>query len=194
MNSNKPFDELMLIEKMIRGDMNSFDALYWKYFKAVHCNILKLVHDSTAADDILQDVFLSLWEHRDKISSARSLAGWLFVSSYNRSLTFLKKQLREKGLSSVMSEGSMEMKIELSLDEIRLNELEWAISKLSPQKRKVFYLCKIKGLSYAETADQLNISKNTVKEYLSAAFQSIKDQLIKSPSIGLVAWIFLRFF
>ena len=52
------FDELQLIKKMAEGDMNSFDAIYWKYYKAVHGNILKLVQDNASAEDILQDVFL----------------------------------------------------------------------------------------------------------------------------------------
>jgi RNA polymerase sigma-70 factor (ECF subfamily) len=194
MKSGKPFDELQLIKKMAEGDMNSFDAIYWKYYKAVHGNILKLVQDNASAEDILQDVFLSLWENREKIDAARSLAGWLFVTSYNRSMTFLKKRLRERGLSNVVEEHSVEMTIGQSLTEIRLNELEKAVSKLSPQKQKVFYMCKLKGLSYDETADLMKISKHTVKEYLTAAFRSIKEQMMKSPSIGLLAWLFLKFY
>ncbi len=194
MKSGKPFDELQLIRKMAEGDMNSFDAIYWKYYKAVHGNILKLVQDNASAEDILQDVFLSLWENREKIDVARSLAGWLFVTSYNRSMTFLKKRLREKVLSNVVEQDAVEMTIGQSLTDIRLNELEKAVSKLSPQKQKVFYMCKLKGLSYAETADKLKISRHTVKEYLAAAFQSIKEQMMKSPSVGLVAWFFLKFY
>ena len=194
MKSGKPFDELQLIRKMAEGDMNSFDAIYWKYYKAVHGNILKLVQDNASAEDILQDVFLSLWENREKIDVARSLAGWLFVTSYNRSMTFLKKRLREKVLSNFVEQDAVEMTIGQSLTDIRLNELEKAVSKLSLQKQKVFYMCKLKGLSYAETAEQLKISRHTVKEYLAAAFQSIKEQMMKSPSVGLVAWFFLKFY
>lgn len=194
MKSGKPFDELQLIKKMAEGDMNSFDAIYWKYYKAVHGNILKLVQDNASAEDILQDVFLSLWENREKIDAARSLAGWLFVTSYNRSMTFLKRRLREKMTPVLHVEGSVEITIGQPLAEIQLKELEKAISTLSPQKQKVFYMCKLKGLSYAETADQLKISRHTVKEYLAAAFQSIKEQMMKSPSVGLVAWIFLKFY
>ena len=178
MKSGKPFDELQLIRKMAEGDMNSFDAIYWKYYKAVHGNIFKLVQDNASAEDILQDVFLSLWENREKIDVARSLAGWLFVTSYNRSMTFLKKRLREKVLSNVVEQDAVEMTIGQSLTDIRLNELEKAVSKLSPQKQKVFYMCKLKGLSYAETAEQLKISR----------------QMMKSPSVGLVAWFFLKFY
>ncbi len=188
------FDELQLIKKMAEGDMNSFDAIYWKYYKAVYGNILKLVQDDASSEDILQDVFLSLWENRKKIDAERSLAGWLFVTSYNRSMTFLKRRLREKMTPVLLDEDSVETVIGQPLTEIRLNELEKAISSLSPQKQKVFYMCKLKGLSYAETADLMKISRHTVKEYLTAAFRSIKDQMMKSPSIGLVAGVFLRFF
>ncbi len=194
MKSGKPFDELQLIKKMAEGDMNSFDAIYWKYYKAVHGNILKLVQDNASAEDILQDVFLSLWENREKIDAARSLAGWLFVTSYNRSMTFLKRRLREKITPVLHAEDLVEIPIGQPLAEIRLKELERAINTLSPQKQKVFYMCKLKGLSYEETADLMKISRHTVKEYLTAAFRSIKEQMMKSPSVGLVAWIFLKFY
>lgn len=194
MKPKKIFDELQLIKKMAEGDMNSFDAIYWKYYKAVYGNILKLVQDDASSEDILQDVFLSLWENREKIDAERSLAGWLFVTSYNRSMTFLKRRLREKMTPVLLGEDAVETVIGQPLTEIRLNELEKAISSLSPQKQKVFYMCKLKGLSYAETADLMKISRHTVKEYLTAAFRSIKDQMMKSPSIGLVAGVFLRFF
>lgn len=194
MKSGKPFDELQLIKKMAEGDMNSFDAIYWKYYKAVHGNILKLVQDNASEEDILQDVFLSLWENREKIDAARSLAGWLFVTSYNRSMTFLKRRLREKITPVLHAEDLVEIPIGQPLAEIRLKELERAINTLSPQKQKVFYMCKLKGLSYEETADLMKISRHTVKEYLTAAFRSIKEQMMKSPSVGLVAWIFLKFY
>jgi RNA polymerase sigma-70 factor (ECF subfamily) len=194
MKPKTTFDELQLIKKMAEGDMNSFDAIYWKYYKAVYGNILKLVQDDASSEDILQDVFLSLWENREKIDAERSLAGWLFVTSYNRSMTFLKRRLREKMTPVLLDEDSVEMTIGQPLAEIRLSELEKAISTLSPQKQKVFYMCKLKGLSYAETAALMKISRHTVKEYLTAAFRSIKDQMMKSPSIGLVAGFFLRFF
>lgn len=194
MKSGKPFDELQLIKKMAEGDMNSFDCIYWKYYKAVHRNIIKLVQDKDSAEDILQDVFLSLWENREKIDAARSLAGWLFVTSYNRSMTFLKRRLREKITTVMPEQDSVEITIGQPLAEIQLNELEKAIGSLSPQKQKVFYMCKLKGLSYAETADLLKISRHTVKEYLTESFQFIKERMKKSPSIGLVAWVFLRFF
>jgi RNA polymerase sigma factor (sigma-70 family) len=168
MKSGKPFDELQLIKKMAEGDMNSFDAIYWKYYKAVHGNILKLVQDNASAEDILQDVFLSLWENREKIDAARSLAGWLFVTSYNRSMTFLKRRLREKITPVLHAEDLVEIPIGQPLAEIRLKELERAINTLSPQKQKVFYMCKLKGLSYEETADLMKISRHTVKEYLTA--------------------------
>lgn len=194
MKSGKPFDELQLIKKMAEGDMNSFDAIYWKYYKAVHGNILKLVQDNASAEDILQDVFLSFWENREKIDAARSLAGWLYVTSYNRSMTFLKRRLREKITPVLHAEDLVEIPIGQPLAEIRLKELERAINTLSPQKQKVFYMCKLKGLSYEETADLMKISRHTVKEYLTAAFRSIKEQMMKSPSVGLVAWIFLKFY
>ena len=75
------------------------------------------------------------------------------------------------------------------IKEMRLKELEEAIENLPTQKRKVFYLCKLKGYTYEEAARTLNISKHTVKEYLSDAVHSIKDQMIRSGGMGFLSFL-----
>ncbi len=65
--------------------------------------------------------------------------------------------------------------------EARIKILEEALIKLSPQKRKVFDLCKIQGKSYEESARELNISKHTVKEYLSIAVKAVKEYAEQHP-------------
>lgn len=187
MSRNVDMDkEYSLIEQMKAGNMDAFDALYWQYQKAVFNNILSLVKERETAEDLLQDVFISLWEKKDSIDTGRSLGGWLFVTSYNRAINFLKKKAREHKASAVISEVSMHIPVEESLEEMRIRELEKAIQILPSQKQKALYLCKIKGLSYIEASSALHISKNTVKEHISGAMQSIKARLLKIPGIGIL--------
>lgn len=187
MSRNVDMDkEYSLIEQMKAGDMDAFDALYWQYQKAVFNNILSLVKERETAEDLLQDVFISLWEKKDSIDTGRSLGGWLFVTSYNRAINFLKQKAREQKASAVISEVSMHIPVEESLEEMRIRELEKAIQILPSQKQKALYLCKIKGLSYIEASSALHISKNTVKEHISGAMQSIKARLLKIPGIGIL--------
>ena len=181
-------EELRLLVLLSKGDLAAFDKLYWHYQRAVYKNIFQLVKDQGIAEDILQEVFLTLWEKRETINIDVSLGGWLFVSSYNRSVNYLKKKLRENAAADLIRVAFENDDKEAGIiKEMRLKELEDAIENLSPQKRKVFYLCKLKGYTYEETAKVLNISKHTVKEYLSEAMHSIKDQMIKSGGFGLLS-------
>jgi RNA polymerase sigma-70 factor (family 1) len=166
-------NDYQLVLRLQQEDVNAFDELYEKYHKGVYLNILKLIDDVTTAQDILQEVFLTLWEKRTTIDSSQSVASWLFVVSYNRSINYLRRTLKHE-----LSLDGHENRITGSepADEIASRELllREAISRLSPQKRKVLELCKLQGKSYEETAQELHLSRHTVKEYLSTAISAIK--------------------
>lgn len=179
-------EEFSLISRMKEGEIDAFDALYWHYQGAVFKNIFNLIKDEISSEDILQEVFISLWENRISIDSNRSLGGWLFTTSYNRAINFLKKKSKDRLSIDLLSDFFSESTLEESVKELRIQNLEKAIESLPQQKKKVFYLCKIEGLSYAETASIMKISKNTVKDHISEAMSIIKSQLLKSPLIALI--------
>lgn len=164
-------NEALLSIALSNGDGKAFDTLYQKYHPAVYANILKLIKDPQAAEDILQDSFGALWVNRQTISHERSVAGWLFVVSYNKSLKFLKAAVRQR-ISPLHI-----LPIELADDadgspletELQLSIIDEAIEQLPPQKRLAFTLCKLEGKTYEEAARILGISAHTVKEYLQAA-------------------------
>jgi RNA polymerase sigma-70 factor (ECF subfamily) len=178
------YSEEELLARMTKNDMQAFDELYWKYQKAVYHNVFKLTRDLLIAEDIVQEVFISLWEKRHSIETDRSVGGWLFVSSYNRAINALKRKLRESLAIKEMQSHETFRETEPDLSGIQLTILEKAIAELSPQRRKVFELCKLQGRSYEEAAKELNISRHTVKEYLSGAMQSIKEFAAKHPEAG----------
>jgi RNA polymerase sigma-70 factor (ECF subfamily) len=116
------------------------------------------------------------------IDPAKSISGWLFVVSYNKSVSFLKKTLRESVVCNENAGMKYSNELEVNFRETQSILLKEAINKLSPQKRKVLELCKLEGKSYDETAKELRISKHTVKEYLSAAISYIKHDIQKHPN------------
>jgi RNA polymerase sigma factor (sigma-70 family) len=87
--------ETEVIKALASGKIEAFDALYHQYKKQVYRNIFKLVRNSDAAEDLLQEVFITLWENRSELQSDRSVAGWLFVVSHNKAQSFLRKKVRE---------------------------------------------------------------------------------------------------
>ncbi len=172
-----------LVRRLHLNDVEAFDTLYQKYHQVLYSNILKLCKDADATQDILQEVFITLWEKRLTIDLNQPVSNWLFAISYNKSINYLKKLVKESVLlRDVNEEMQSADEEEINLREIQLYLIERAVSQLSPQKRKVFDFCKLQGKSYEETAKELNISKHTVKEYLSEAVMSIKEYIKQHPA------------
>jgi RNA polymerase sigma factor (sigma-70 family) len=171
-----------LILRLRLNEAEAFDALYWKYHQAVYANIFKLIKEQEAARDLLQEVYIALWEKRAAIDVNQSIAGWLFVVSYNKSITYLKKALKEPvHIQELTVELKPAEESPVDIKEAQLRQLSRAVEQLSPQKRRVFQLCKLQGKSYHEAAKELNISKHTVKEYLSAAVTNVKEYVKTHP-------------
>lgn len=170
-----------LVIRIQMGDVEAFDILYWKYHQAVYANINKLIKDGEAAKDILQEVFVTVWEKCHSIDPNQAISGWLFVVSYNKSISYLKKLLRESALNIELKNQVELVDEDFSVKEEQLQLLEEALTRLSTQRRKVFELCKLQGKTYEEAAKELNISKHTVKEYLSEAIAKIKTFIKENP-------------
>jgi len=181
------YSESELVALLKTDNVKAFDLLYKKYHAPIYNNIFRLLKDADESENILQDLFVTLWEKRDTIDPQKPIANWLFQVSYNKSVTQLKKILKQS-LAFKYIEGDMMLADEKDLyfEEAKIKILEEALVTLSPQKRKVFDLCKIQGKSYEECARELNISKHTVKEYLSVAVKAVKEYVEQHPVNNLV--------
>jgi RNA polymerase sigma-70 factor (family 1) len=181
------YSESELVALLKTDNVKAFDLLYKKYHAPIYNNIFRLLKDADESENILQDLFVTLWEKRSSIDPQKPIANWLFQVSYNKSVTQLKKILKQS-LAFKYIEGDMMLADEKDLyfKEAKIKILEEALVQLSPQKRKVFDLCKIQGKSYEECARELNISKHTVKEYLSVAVKAVKEYVEQHPVNNLV--------
>lgn len=168
---------------MAQGSEAAFRLLYEQYHHSLFRNVMRLVHSEEEAQDVVQEVFITLWEKRLSLNTDMPVNGWLFTLSYNRSVNHLKKKLRQELL---------EQKAGVQLadtDDIELVNTQWklieeAVNQLSPQKRKVFELCRLQGFSYDKAASELGISKHTVSEYLQQAMAIIRQYIKDHPSYG----------
>ncbi len=185
-----------LVIKMHNNEVAAFDVLYWKYHEVIYNNILRFTKNSEVSRDILQDVFSMLWERRMDIDYKKTVSGWLFVVSFNQSVSYLRKKLRESSAkTSIIALTDVSDEPDSRILEHEYELLESAILKLSSQKRRVVTLCKLEGRSYEAAAQEMNISKHTVKEYLSAAMVSIKSFIKEhkgGSEIAIMLWFLLN--
>jgi RNA polymerase sigma-70 factor (ECF subfamily) len=185
-----------LVIRLQQDEVSAFDTLYWKYHQAVYRNIFKFVKEQIITEDILQEVFAKLWEKRKEINASQSVAGWLFVISFNLSVDYVRKRLREQTIHKELL--NLDGDDNYSLDRKNIYEeqyqlLEKAIAQLSPKKRKIVTLCKLEGKTYDEVAEELKISRNTVKEHLSIAMVKLNDYIQKNKEHNTYIVLFLLF-
>ncbi|TJZ63059.1 sigma-70 family RNA polymerase sigma factor [Sphingobacterium olei] len=175
--------EQLDVEQMALDDVSAFNRLYAKYHKPVHANILKLVKCPEQATEVLQDVFLALWQNRFKINPNQPVGGWLFVVSHNKSLNVLRRRLKESieymaeyPADLVATEENSREKEEVF--QLQMQLLEEAVDILPARKREVFRLCRYEGRSKEDVADLLGISTQSVSDYLKQANKAIKEYVL----------------
>ncbi|WP_068595107.1 RNA polymerase sigma factor [Vaginella massiliensis] len=177
-----------------------FDDIYFRYHESIYRNIRKLIYDEDKALDILQEVFVTLWNHREEKLNDANLGAWLFTVSYNQSVDFLRKKLKEE-----ITEAENFLYIPSNYDEnmefeqqysLKLELIEEAIEKLSPRRKEVFRLCRFEGYSKDEVAKKLKISSDSVSDYLNQSNHFIREYIKKEyPSfLSLFACVCMQNF
>lgn len=169
-------DWLRLLQE---NDNEAFVAVYRQYHQAVYANIRRLVADAPVAEDILQDVFLTLWEKRHNIPAEHSIGGWLFTTSFYKSSAWLRRSIKEKLSPLYDSLHETPDPVAPSGDyEEKLAAIHCAIDLLPPRKKVAFRLCRLEGKSYEEAATELGLSTESVKDYVKTASRFIKDHIL----------------
>ena len=181
-----------LLRAVQNADERAFYELYERYHHAVYLNVMRMLRSGPESEDIVQEVFYRFWQKRQSIAPDRSLGGWLFMVSYHLSIDHLRLKLKDRRLLDYYYPEPESAIIDAA--DMRAAIIDEAIGRLSPQKRKVFELCKVQGKTYEKAAAELGISRNTVSDYLKEAMRSIRlhAQQYEYPHLAVAA-ILLHF-
>lgn len=161
------------------GDTGAFDVLYERYHHALYRNVMRVMQNSEETEDIVQEVFFTLWQKRHSLNTSQLIGGWLFTVSYHASVSRIRTKQKEQAVLYALPADAVQA--DAALLEERAALLEAAIGELSPQKKKVFILCKLEGKSYETAAEELGISRYTVNEYLKDAMLFIRQYVRQHP-------------
>lgn len=149
-----------------------------------------MVKDADEAQELLQDVFLKVWEKRQNIDPEQSFKSYLFRISQNLVYNFFRDVSVERKVmdyvASIRTELHNSVEEELAYKE-QLQLLEQAIDRLPPQRKHVYTLCKIEGRSYAEVSKLLGISTSTISDHIVKATRFIKEQHQLSNGAAILA-------
>ena len=191
----RDLSEENLLYRLKSGDMKAFESLYELYSSVIYNNIFRLIKNRTVSEDLLQDVFIKIWENREKIDPKQSFVAYLFICSRNIAFNF-KRRLKLEITSSLNSNYSLEEQHTNAIDDwLEKKEVEQyierIINELPEQRQRVFRLAKLDGKKYQEIADDLGISISTVKDHLVKANKFVKKYLIENGGLNA---LFLTFY
>jgi RNA polymerase sigma-70 factor (ECF subfamily) len=180
------------------GDEPAFEALFHRYVPRIRPVIHKMVRSEAVTKDLIQDIFLNLWIHRERLVAIESPANWIFRIVYNRTYTWLEQQARRgthgAGVYDQQPDvGSANGTEEAVFFTETARLVRQAILRLPPQTQKIFLLSREAGLKQAVIATTLNISIQTVKNTLTNANNAIRAYLVQQgitlPLVLLGYWL-----
>jgi len=164
-----------LIKKFKEGDQRSFEKLFQALFSSGQRFVKTFMVDDESADDILQEVFISIWEKRKIFENENHLKAYFYKSLRNNTIKRIvrsKKGVNLENIGSKESDDLFEKIVEIEFS----RELSRSISQL-PEKRREIILLALSGMTAEQISESLNISVNTIKSQKTKAYSTLRDQL-----------------
>jgi len=178
----RSIDYSQLLVSLKASDLDAFDTLYLHTREKLFAYSFSILKDEAAAQDLVQDFFIDLWKNKLFLNIHSGLIGYLMKAVRNRSLDHIKKEQHRKKQQKDYEELEIQKVVEKDKFVIQEmgQELNAALSKLSPMQGKVFQLHYIEKLSYKEISEQLHISPATISNHISGALKILRQELKKN--------------
>ena len=161
---------------------DSFEQVFRSHFKSLHSYACTLMRDPTAAEEVVQNVFVKLWEKKDEIEIRENIAVYLYRAVHNASLNQLKHLKVRSAYQSYAMRQHRPNDHEKTSGKVMLGELEQRLEKamleLPEQCRTIFQLSRFEELKYREIADKLGLSIKTVENQMGKALKLLRLKLV----------------
>lgn len=179
-----PYDESDVLRKLTQGNESAFKLIYDRYWFGIYKTVKRYTKSSELAEDIVQEIFTTLWNSRGHFLQVINLEFYLVTMAKNLTYKTLRKIAFEQTLQNnlVRDLQSEEITESTLLDQQYTQLIEQAVGLLPSQQKQIFQLAKVEGLSHKDIAGQLKISHLTVKTHMAKALRFIRHYL--QPHLG----------
>jgi len=186
--------ESELLARIADADEKAFARVVARYAPAIYSHILTYIKDVPQAEELTQDIFLSIWNLRTTLPQVENFRAYLFRAARNRTISALRQQLK---LVPLAGRDDWEDALANPADTLELRELnrliEDGIERLPPRRKQVFRMSRIQGMSYDQIARELNISRSAVNQHIVEALVFLRNHLHGKIPFWMLAFLPLAF-
>ncbi|MET0393190.1 MAG: RNA polymerase sigma-70 factor [Chitinophagaceae bacterium] len=182
-----PYHEPALLQQVADGDTAAFARLFDAYERRLFTYAYKITQSREASEDIVQDIFLQVWNNRSSLPGIQHFAAYVHRSAYHAALKVWKQSAREELVVTHLKNGGLyaasDPQTELGTREVR-EQIRKLVDQLSPRQREVFLLHREEGLKRQEIADRLGIGIESVRSHLAEALRNLRAGLANEYGAG----------
>jgi len=181
-----------LLDELQQGKERAFNTLYHYYFRPLYRKVYSMVKDETITDELIQELFLKIWQKHGEIDPGKSFEGYLYTIAHNLVYGYFRKIAQDQRLTTRLLLNATDYYLHsdelLEAKESR-QILMKAIDQLSPQRKLVFMACKLEGKSYEETGRELGISIATVNSHMTQSLKTVREFILKNYKTTIITLI-----
>ncbi len=166
-----------LVRAVAEGDISAFEQLVGRYQSKLLSFVTYMVRDSQAAQDIVQESFISLYKTIDHVDTSRKFSSYLFSIARNTAISYLRSRIRHAPLEEAESVASLDVPEALVTGKEEKERIETALDAIDTKYKKVISLYYFEDLSYEEMSRLLRLPVNTIRTHLRRAKDALRTVL-----------------
>jgi len=182
-----------LLDGLKQNDVSAFNTIYLHYSKSLYIYLLHKLKDPELCNDVLQDIFVAVWEKRDELVIAISIKAYLYqaarfkiIDIYRRDVKY-QKYLAELAGYIILDPSAITDRID---NRKKLEEIENAVNNLPEKMKEIFILSRFEHQSNRDIASKKNLSQQTVKNQISKALRILRINYISIDTLLLFSSLF----
>lgn len=190
MSTTHTYTEAEILNRLKLGDELAFEELYETHSPLLYKKLLRLIKDEAIAQELLQDLFVRIWEKRGQIDVDKSFRAYLFRITQNLVTDFYRRAAFDKKMIEVFVRESTEYvyAFEDELQDERRQILMKAMNTLPPKRKEIYMLVKLERKSYEEVSVLLGVSISTISDHVVKATKTLKEYISKNE-VALISLI-----
>lgn len=171
-----------LLQRVAQGDQSAFTQLFHRYQRRIYDIAVRLTHSTTIAEEMVQDIFMTIWLRRSELEQIRDVEAYLFIVARNEAYRTLKSLSTRRARLRELEEEEVTLFHDHVHQQLQEKEyallLKQAVDCLPYMQKQVYHLIKERAFKREAAAEQLNIRPETVKRHIAQAMRNIRAYLL----------------